>query len=72
MSMTPPSWDNILPEDPGDTYADSAYQGSRPETAVRARGGTPRVVALGRRNSATSAIGSKRCGGDLWRLVRVL
>ena len=34
----------ILPEAPGDTYGDSAYAGTRPEAAIRARGGTPRVV----------------------------
>lgn len=34
----------ILPEQPGDTYGDSAYAGTRPEAAIRARGGTPRVV----------------------------
>jgi IS5 family transposase len=39
--------DRILPNDPGDTYGDSAYQGSRPEAAIRARGGTPRVVHTG-------------------------
>ena len=34
----------ILPEQPGDTYGDSAYAGNRPAAAIRARGGTPRVV----------------------------
>ena len=38
---------SILPEAPGDTYGDSAYQGSRPEAAIRARGGTPKVVHTG-------------------------
>ncbi len=38
---------SILPDDPGDTYGDSAYQGSRPEAAIRARGGTPRIVHTG-------------------------
>jgi IS5 family transposase len=37
----------ILPEAPGDTYGDSAYGGSRPEAAIRARGGTPRIVHTG-------------------------
>jgi IS5 family transposase len=37
----------ILPDEPGDTYGDSAYAGSRPEAAIRARGGTPRVVHTG-------------------------
>ena len=37
----------ILPDGPGDTYGDSAYAGSRPEAAIRARGGTPRVVHTG-------------------------
>ena len=32
--------DAILPETPGNTYGDSAYSGSRPEGAIRARGGT--------------------------------
>jgi transposase, IS5 family len=34
----------ILPDAPGDTYGDSAFAGSRPEAAIRARGGTPRIV----------------------------
>jgi len=34
----------ILPDAPGPTYGDSAYQGSRSERIIRARGGTPRVV----------------------------
>lgn len=34
----------ILPDAPGPTYGDSAYQGSRPERIIRARGGIPRVV----------------------------
>lgn len=37
----------ILPEAPGDTYGDSAYAGSKSEAAIRARGGTPRVVHTG-------------------------
>ena len=37
----------ILPDAPGDTYGDSAYAGSRSEAAIRARGGTPRVVHTG-------------------------
>jgi transposase, IS5 family len=36
--------DAILPDAPGDTYGDSAFAGSRSEAAIRARGGTPRVV----------------------------
>jgi transposase, IS5 family len=39
--------EGILPDAPGDTYGDSAYAGSRPEAAIRARGGTPRVVHTG-------------------------
>lgn len=34
----------ILPDAPGPTYGDSAYQGSRPERIIRARGGIARVV----------------------------
>jgi IS5 family transposase len=37
----------ILPDAPGDTYGDTAYSGSKPEAAIRARGGTPRVVHAG-------------------------
>jgi IS5 family transposase len=37
----------ILPDAPGDTYGDSAYAGSRPEAAIRARGGRPRIVHMG-------------------------
>ena len=39
--------DAILPEAPGDTFGDSAYQGDRPEGIIRARGGRPRVVYTG-------------------------
>jgi IS5 family transposase len=39
--------DAILPDAPGDTYGDSAYQGNRPEGIIRARGGRPRVVYTG-------------------------
>lgn len=37
----------ILPDAPGDTYGDSAFAGSKPEAAIRARGGRPRVVHTG-------------------------
>lgn len=36
-----------LPEDPGEVYADSAYRGEVFGSAVRAKGGTPRIVATG-------------------------
>jgi len=39
--------ESALPDEPGDVYADSAYRGRVFEHAVRARGGTPRVVATG-------------------------
>lgn len=35
----------IIPEDPGDVYADSAYRGPRFRAAVERRGGRARVVA---------------------------
>ena len=38
---------SALPPDPGEVYADSAYRGPRFAEAVRARGGTPRIVAVG-------------------------
>lgn len=34
----------ILPDAPGPNYGDSAYQGTKPERIIRARGGIPRVV----------------------------
>lgn len=37
----------FYPTRPGPTYGDSAYAGSRPETVIRARGATPRVVHTG-------------------------
>ncbi len=37
----------ILPEGAGGTYGDSAYQGSRLEGAIRAKGGTSRIVHIG-------------------------
>jgi IS5 family transposase len=36
-----------LPDDPGEVYADSAYRGEVFGSAVRAKGGTPRIVATG-------------------------
>lgn len=36
-----------LPDDPGEVFADSAYRGSHFSNAVRAKGGTPRVIATG-------------------------
>ncbi len=39
--------ETALPEDPGDVFADSAYRGAVFRTAVRARGGNPRVVITG-------------------------
>jgi len=35
----------VIPDDPGDVYADSAYRGSRFQSAVEGRGGRARVVA---------------------------
>ena len=36
---------DALPDDPGEVFADSAYRGSHFANAVRARGGSPRIVA---------------------------
>jgi transposase, IS5 family len=38
---------DALPDDPGEVFADSAYRGPHFAEAVRARGGTARVVATG-------------------------
>jgi len=38
---------DALPDDPGEVFADSAYRGRHFGDAVRAKGGTPRVVATG-------------------------
>jgi IS5 family transposase len=38
---------HALPDNPGDVYADSAYRGDHFGRAVRAKGGTPRIVATG-------------------------
>ncbi len=38
---------SALPENPGEVFADSAYRGDHFRQAVRARGGTPRIVATG-------------------------
>jgi IS5 family transposase len=35
----------VLPDDPGDVFADSAYRGQHFTQAVRAKGGVPRVAA---------------------------
>ena len=39
--------ESALPPDPGEVYADSAYRGRRFAAAVHARGGTPRIAAIG-------------------------
>jgi IS5 family transposase len=36
---------DALPDDPGEVFADSAYRGSHFGDAVRAKGGSPRIVA---------------------------
>ena len=36
-----------LPDNPGEVFADSAYRGNHFRDAVRAKGGTPRIVATG-------------------------
>jgi len=36
-----------LPDDPGEVFADSAYRGNHFRDAVRAKGGIPRIVAIG-------------------------
>jgi len=38
---------DALPDNPGEVFADSAYRGRPFHDAVRAKGGTPRVVATG-------------------------
>lgn len=38
---------DALPDNPGDVFADSAYRGNHFGDAVRAKGGTPRIVATG-------------------------
>lgn len=38
---------DALPDDPGEVFADSAYRGVHFGGAVRAKGGTPRIVATG-------------------------
>ena len=38
---------DALPDDPGAVFADSAYRGNHFGDAVRAKGGTPRIVATG-------------------------
>lgn len=48
-----------LPEDPGDVYADRGYRGEVFGKAVRARGGTPRVVA-------THVSTKSQAGADRW------
>lgn len=39
--------EEVLPEDPGEVYADTAYAARHFEQAVMARGGTPRIVQRG-------------------------
>ena len=47
---------DALPDDPGEVFADRAYRGSHFGDAVRAKGGSPRVVV-----TAMWATTSRRC-----------
>ena len=38
---------DVLPDNPGEVFADRAYRGSHFRDAVRAKGGVPRIVATG-------------------------
>lgn len=38
---------DALPDDPGEVFADSAYRGEHFGAAIRAKGGTPRIIATG-------------------------
>jgi IS5 family transposase len=60
----------VLPSEPGDVYADSAFGGDRPWGAIRARGGRPCVVhthtwggpeALARLEAHNAAVRRVRC-----------
>jgi IS5 family transposase len=42
----------VLPPEPGDVYADSAFGGDKSWKAIRARGGMPQVVQTGSRGGA--------------------
>jgi IS5 family transposase len=50
-----------LPDNPGDVYADSAYRGEVFASAVRARGGAPRIVQTGMWGRAGDDIEQKLC-----------
>jgi IS5 family transposase len=41
----------ILPDLPGPVYGDTAYSGSKPEAAIRARGGTAALARLEAHNA---------------------
>jgi transposase, IS5 family len=60
----------VLPSEPGDVYADSAFAGDRAWQAIRSRGGMPRVVhthtwggpeALARLEAHNAAVRRVRC-----------
>ena len=62
--------DAVLPSEPGDVYADSAFGGDRAWKAIRSRGGMPRVVhthtwggpeALARLEAHNAAVRRVRC-----------
>ncbi len=44
---------DALPDDPGEVFADSVYRGEHFGAGVRAKGGTPRVIATGIRGENT-------------------
>ncbi len=62
--------ETVLPPEPGDVYGDSAFAGDRAWSAIRSRGGTPRVVhtrtwggpeALARLEAHNAAVRRVRC-----------
>ena len=50
--------EEVLPDDPGDVYADTAYAARRFEQAITARGGTPRSGECGAGSRRSSGPGS--------------
>lgn len=61
---------DIIPEDPGEVYADSAYRGERFRGAVEARGGRARVVtqAVWARDEATAQAKLAEINGPIHRV----
>lgn len=58
----------VLPPEAGNVYADSAFTGDKPSKAIRARGGTPKVVQTGTWGGAAALARLKAHNAEVRRI----